>query len=62
MSPPPPLPPPSRPPSLPPAPLPCLTRFALSLLSGVPSAFIPASLPPTLLLTPPAPPRPRGSA
>ena len=34
--------------SPPPLPLPCIIRFALSLLSGVPSAFIPASLPPTL--------------
>ena len=52
-----------------PCPAPCLTRFALSLLSGVPSALIPrraASLPPTYCSTcsclAPAPPRPRGSA
>ena len=46
----------------PPLPPPCICRFALSLLSGVPSAFIPASLPPTLpLLRPCAAPatRPR---
>ena len=35
---------------LPPLLPPCVFRFALSLLSGVPSAFIPASLPPTLSL------------